>query len=219
MNFGAARRAVLLSAAAILAACSSVPLPSCPPPVAGDVVYVVGQDWHAEIGIPVEELDKNLAFYRDIFPGARVIMFGYGKKTFFTAPPETISEYIIGPVPGPAVIQVVALNVTPLDAYSPEDTLVLHLPPGGSRALSAYIWTDLAKDPAGKPELVAHSENPSGLFYAAQSEYNLFHTCNTWIAETLQASGLPISGDDVIFSSQVMSRVRKAAETQCPVLR
>ena len=117
--------------AAAVSACSSVRPPACPPPITGDVVYVVGQSWHAQIGIPVEELGDDLAFYREIFPGARVIIFGYGKKTFFTAPPETLSEYILGPVPGPAVIQAVGLTVTPMAAYSSENILTLRLPPGG----------------------------------------------------------------------------------------
>jgi hypothetical protein len=179
------------------------------------VVYVTGQKWHTEIGIPVEELGSDLRFYRDIFPGARVIMFGYGKKTFFIAPAGTLSEYLLGPVPGPAAIQVVALKVTPAEAYPPENTITLILPPGGSRALSAYIWNDLAKNNLGKPLIVAHSTNPSGLFYAAQSEYNLFHTCNTWAIDALHEAGLPLSGEGVVFLDQAMTRVHEAAESQC----
>jgi hypothetical protein len=179
------------------------------------VLYVVGQKWHAEIGIPVEELDDHLAFYRKIFPGARVIMFGYGKKTFFTAAPETVSEYFLGPIPGPAVIQVVGLSVTPAEAYPPENTRVLVLPPDGRRSLSAYIWNDLVKDVSGKPLLVAHSADPAGLFYAAQSEYNLRHTCNTWMADALHDTGLPVSGDGVIFLGQAMARVDKVTAGQC----
>jgi hypothetical protein len=63
--------------------------------------------------------------------------------------------------------------------------------------------------------IVAPSTDPDGLFYAAQSEYNLFHTCNAWTADALHEAGLPISGDNVIFSGQVMSRVDEAAESQC----
>jgi len=190
----------LMLIALALTACSSW-TPPCAPPASGDLIYVVGQGWHAEIGIPVEELTGDMAFYRDVFPGARVIIFGYGKKTFFTA--------------HAAVIQAFAINVTPVEAYPPEDTVVLRLPPGGSRALSAYIWQDLIKDASGKPKIVAPSSAPAGLFYAAQSEYNLFHTCNTWAAEALHAAGLPISGDDVIFSGQVMTQIDAVAENQC----
>jgi hypothetical protein len=182
-------------------------------------VYVVEQGWHAEIGIPVEELGKDLAFYREVFSGARVIMFGYGKKTFFTAPPDTISEYFLGPVPGPAVIHVVGLRITPLKAYPPEDTVTLALPPGGSQALSAYIWKDLAKGASGKPIMVAPSTDPAGLFYAVESEYNPFHTCNTWTADALHAAGLPLSSENIIFSGQVMARVDETAENQCRLIR
>lgn len=200
--------------AAALSACNQA-VPSCPLPPASDVLYVTGQGWHAEIGVPVEELDKNLSFYRKTFPGARVIMFGYGKKTFFTAPAATLSEYFIGPVPGPAVIHAVGLRVTPVEAYPPGDTITLALPPGGSKALSAYIWKDLAKDISGRPYIVAHSTDPDGLFYASVSEYNLFHTCNTWTADAVHTTGLTVSGSNVIFSGQIMSRVSKAAENQC----
>ncbi|MDR3425351.1 MAG: DUF2459 domain-containing protein [Alphaproteobacteria bacterium] len=178
-------------------------------------MYVVGDAWHAEIGIPTRELSDGLAFYRKIFPAARVIMFSYGKQTFFTAPPHTLSEYLLGPIPGPAVIQVVALNVMPPEAYPPEDTITLVLPAGGGHALSTYIGNDLATDASGRPQVVAPSTNPDGLFYAARSEYNLFHTCNTWAADALHEAGLPVSGSGVVFSGQVMSRAADAAESQC----
>ena len=214
------RRLCLLFLIFTVSACSSVAQPSCQsPPVAGNVVYVVGREWHAEIGIPAEELDENMSFLREAFPRTRVFMFGYGKKTFFTAPHETMGEYILGPIPGPAVIQAVGLNVAPAEAYPSENTITLLLPPGGSKSLSAFIWKDMTKDSSGKPQIAAHSPNPTGLFYAAQPTYTLFHTCNTWIANALHAAKLPISGDGVIFLSQVMERVKEAAEGQCQFLR
>ncbi len=187
--------------------------------LASDVVYIVGQGWHVEIGIPVTELQDNMSFFRDIFPGARVIMFGYGKKTFFVAPPEAMNEYLLGPFPGAAAIQVVGLSVTPEEAYPTANTITLNLPANGGRSLSAYIWNDLIKDASGIPRMVALSSDPSGLFYAARSEYNLFHTCNTWVAEALHNAGLSVSDERVIFSNQVMDRAAEAAAEQCGVLR
>jgi len=200
-------------------ACGSVAGPGCPPPSAADAVYVVGHGWHVEIGIPVEKLDGNMSFLRSIFPGARVIMFGYGKKTFMIAPPDAISDYLLGPFPGAALIQVVGLSVMPTEAYLPENTGTLFLPENGSQALSAYIWKDLVKDATGKPMMVAQSTHPVGLFFAAQSEYNLSHTCNTWVADILHDAGYSVSGNHVIFSNQVMNRVAEVAEEQCNVLR
>jgi uncharacterized protein (TIGR02117 family) len=208
-----------LCAALAVSACESIVQRACPPPLVGDVVYIVGQGWHVEIGIPVEQLDENMSFYREIFPAARVIMFGYGKKTFFIAPVESVNEYLLGPFPGSAAIQVVGLSVAPTKAYPAENTVTLLLPPHGGQLLSAYIWKDLVKDESGKPQKVAYSSHPSGVFYAAQSEYNLFHTCNTWIADALYNAGLSASADNVIFANQVMSRVTEIAGEQCKALR
>ena len=117
------------------------------------------------------------------------------------------------------MIQVVGLNVTPPEAYPPENTFTLMLPPNGGQSLSAYIWKDIVKDESGKPHMVAPSTNPIGLFYAAQSEYNLFHTCNTWATDALHNAGLSMSGNHVIFSNQIMARVAEIDEEQCKVLR
>ena len=208
----------LLFTVLAVSACGSVVQP-CPAAATSNVIYVVDQGWHVEIGIPVEELGKELTFYREVFVGARVIMFGYGKKAFFTASPATIRQYFLGPFPGPAVIRVVGLNVTPLEVYPPQNTTRLALSVGGRRALSAYIWNDLAKDAMGEPLVVAHSTDPDVLFYAARSEYNLQHTCNRWIADALHDAGLPISGNNVIVSGQVMTRVDKTAQSQCLLTR
>jgi len=202
-----------------VSACGSVARPLCPPSMTGDVVYIVGQKWHVEIGIPVEELDENMSFFRKVFPSARVIMFSYGKKTFFIAPAHAVTDYLLGPFPGPAVIQVVGLSVTPVEAYLPENTATLLLPANGGHSLSAHIWKDIVKDASGKPKMVAYSHNPAGLFYEAQSEYSLFHTCNTWVAEALHDSGFSVSSDNVIFSSQIMARIAETAVEQCKVLQ
>jgi hypothetical protein len=179
-------------------------------------VFVVEQGWHVELGIPVDELDAHLAFLKAVFPGARSIMFGYGKKTFITAPPETVSEYILGPVPGPAVVQVMGISVLPSEAYTAGETVELALPPHGAEALSDYIWDDLRKDDRGKALIAARGDDPASLFYASGSQYNLLHTCNTWAADALQAAGLAVSPDGVIFSGQAMNRSTVAAIAQCP---
>src|SRR5262249_45103518 len=103
--------------------------------------------------------------------------------------------------------------------YDPENTVTLALPPDGAHQLSTYIWEDLAKDDRGAPQIVGPSTDPDGLFYAAASEYNLLHTCNTWAAEALHAAGFLVSGDDVIFPHQVMTQVGETAESQCRLFR
>jgi hypothetical protein len=201
-----------------LAGCGALPGVDCPPALAGhDVVYMLGRGWHTQIGLPADELGGGLAAFRGIFPGAHVVMFGYGKRTFMVAPPDDVSEYVIGPAPGPAVIEAVGLRASPAEAYGKAGLVTLALPPGGAARISAFLWNDLERDAAGNPVLVAPGHYPGSLFYGARSGYNLFHTCNTWVADALHAGGLPVDGDFVVLSGQTMGRAAAAATAQCRV--
>jgi len=208
--------------AALLAGCEGPAAADCAPPSVAervpegpDAVYVLGRGWHTEIGVPADRLAGKLAVFRSIFPGAREVMFGYGKRTFMVARADRVSEYVLGPLPGPALIEAVGLNATPPEAYGGDGVIALTLPPGGMERLSAFIWNDLQHDGADEPLLVAPGRFPGSLFYAARSGYDLFHTCNTWVAEALHAAGLPVATDWLIFSGQTMARAENAA--QCRV--
>ena len=167
--------------------------------------------WHADIAVPAGELSGGLAVFRGIFPGARTIVFGYGKRTFMTARADRLSEYLLGPFPGPAVIEVFALSTTAEQAYGTAGLVTLALPAGGAAALSAFIWDDLDRDRQDHLRLVGPGLFAGSLFYAARSGYALSHTCNTWAAQALHAAGLPVAAEGVVFSGQVMERAESAA--------
>jgi hypothetical protein len=207
-----ARLLVLL---APLAACSLPEIPCASQPAAQEQVYVVDDGWHIQLGLPADRLEGPLAVFRDTFPGARTILFGYGKRTFITAPARSLTEYLLGPIPGPAVIEVNAISVTPPEAYDPSDVIALALPPGGTHALADFIWSDMERDSTGSARLVTYKQSRGSLFYAAISGYSLAHTCNSWAALALHAAGLPISAEDAVFSGQVMSRAADAAISEC----
>ncbi|HTH99157.1 MAG TPA: DUF2459 domain-containing protein [Stellaceae bacterium] len=207
--------AILL--ATLLSACAAWPVaPPCPPPseAEGPVVYVAVDSWHADIGLPSDELTGPLAYFRQVYPNARAIMFGYGKRTFITAPTDSLSEYLLGPVPGPAAIQLLGLSTLPDAAYLPGETVALHLTKEGEAKLEDFIWQDLAKDASGKPKQI-DSSRVGILFYAANSRYTLLHTCNSWAVDALAASGLPLDSHGVIFSGQAMARAQAARARQC----
>jgi len=208
-----------LALPAWLSACSAAPPPQALACQAGPsaTITVLSRGWHTEIGIPATELRGGLTFFRGIFPGARTIMFGYGKRTFMTARADRASEYLLGPFPGPAVIEPIGLSTSVQAAYGPGDEITLTLPADGTTKLSDFIWQDLAKTREGTPVLVGPAAFPAALFYAANSQYTLSHTCNTWVAEALHQAGLPISPDGVVFSGQTMRRAAIAAR-HCPAV-
>ncbi|MEJ0045265.1 MAG: DUF2459 domain-containing protein [Rhodospirillales bacterium] len=93
--------------------------------------------------------------------------------------------------------------------------LALALPPGGAERLSAFLWQSLALDGAGKPRFVGPGRFAGSRFYAAVHGYNLFYTCNSWVADALHAAGLAVDADGVVFSGQTMARVERAAAAEC----
>ncbi len=135
----------------------------------GDTAVIIDHGWHTDIGIPADEMSGPLSVFRSIFPGARSFVFSYGKRTFLTAAPDDWSEYILGPIPGPAAILVIGLSVPPEAGYEPGASVVLPLPDGGAQALSAFLWRELAKDTEGGPRLLGRAWLDGGQFYAAST--------------------------------------------------
>ena len=209
------RRSGWLALCFLLAGCAA-PAPPCGVlPASDDVAYVVDHGWHTDIGIAARALTGPAAIFRTVFPGARAFLFGFGKRTFFTARVESWREYLLGPFPGPGTVLVTGLRVMPDAAYGPAATLEVRLPRGGAARLSAFLWGALAPGRAGNPRLIAPGPYSGSLFYAAAATYTLGYTCNAWTADALRAAGVPVSPAGVVFAGQVMRRARRAAS--CPL--
>jgi hypothetical protein len=186
------------------------PPPPCLPLSETEKVAVVSAGWHSEIAIPVEELSDGLQDIAPQLPGAKTLLFGYGKKTFMTAPPGTVSKYFTGILPGEAAIEVTGIDSDLAQIYKPDEVVTLALPPGGAAKLSAFIRSDLSDNPDGTPAIIAHSDNPPAFVYAANSQYTFLHTCNGWAAQALVAAGVSLSSSRVVTSGRLMGRAREA---------
>jgi len=70
------------------------------------------------------------------------------------------------------------------------DCIALRLTPAQYARLVAYVQQSFQQDASGQLAwLPAHSYGPHDAFYAANSRYSLFHTCNTWANNGLKACG------------------------------
>jgi len=57
------------------------------------------------------------------------------------------------------------------------------------------------------------------LFFTATPNYSAFHTCNTWVAESLAVAALPIHSAGVIFAGQLWTQVRRLEKKQSAIAR
>lgn len=211
-----ARRARRLSLLWLLLAPGGCAGPGAPPPALtrggqDGTVALITHGWHTDIAVPADEISGQLTRFRALFPGAHMLVFSYGKRTFMIAPVHSLGEWIIGPFPGPAAIEVSAISTDAATAYGPAHVQRLPLPPGGPARLSAFLWRAFAKNPAGAPIYIAQGNWPGSLFYEASTPYGLLHTCNRWSAEALRAAGLPVHPQDVILSATLDAQARRLA--------
>jgi hypothetical protein len=206
------RPAIVLGwlAVAAVTACGTVSSP--PPEPQAATVFVIDRGWHTDIGIGVEDVHGPLTTFEQTFPGVRYLVFGFGDRAYLLAQRRMLLDMVGALFPGPGAMLVTALRAPPADAFGAAHVIGLPLSRIQLDRLIGFIWDDLRKDRRGLPLMIADGPYPGSLFYASSETYDLAYTCNTWTAEALYVAGLPVSPDGVIFASQLMHRVRSAAQ-------
>ncbi|TDH63003.1 DUF2459 domain-containing protein [Dankookia rubra] len=194
------RRKTVAAALGLLAGCVRPAPPTCAARPEGAMAWVVDQGWHTEIALDAATLPEPLAGLRALFPGAWTLAFGFGKRSYVLAEAGNISELLLGPLPGPGVIQVKGLRVAPREAW-PGRVTALPLNDEGLAALAGFLWESIA------PEAAAQSLQGS-LFLAASRDYTLGFTCNTWTAAALRRAGLPVDPAGVVLADAVLAQLR-----------
>ncbi len=194
-----------LVAAALLAGCA-VPTPTpCIAPEPALVAWVANYGWHTEIIVPAAGLTGPLAPFRT--PGTTALSFGFGKLDFFVLPNPGLTDFVGGTVPGPAAVRVVTLHVAPARSTSSPLTR-LPLTAESLRALQAFLLAAIVRAPDGTPVIAAAPPDADTKFYAATHGYSLAYTCNAWVADGLDQSGLPMAFG-IEFSGGVMASVAR----------
>lgn len=200
------RKAMALVAPLALAGCTAPAPAPCRPAAAEAAAWVVSHGWHVEIAVRRTMLGAPLARLAAAFPGATALAFGFGKHGFMLAGGGAVEQWLLGPLPGPAVIQVTGLTVPPPEAY-PGRVLALALPEGGIAGLAAFLARSFAWDAEGR--LVPARDEPllGSLYYVAARGYSLLYTCNRWAAEGLYQAGLPVRPEGTLLAGAVLTQL------------
>jgi uncharacterized protein (TIGR02117 family) len=171
-------------------------------------IYVLSGGWHTELGLPVEALSGPLAALKPDFPNARYLVFGWGARDYYMAQNPGIGDLLRATTPGPAVMLVIPLQISPEMFFGASNVFVLPAAQDGIQRLSQFLWDYLATEEKGTPDRIGSGPYPQSVFYTSTGTYNLGHTCNTWTAEALRAAGLPVTAAGVVFAGQVLDQLR-----------
>jgi uncharacterized protein (TIGR02117 family) len=168
-------------------------------------VSVVSHGYHAGIVLPRAPLADvasrrgyaALIAVSERFAAYPFLEIGWGDEGFYRSVPTFASLSVAMAaralfVPGnPSVLHVVGLSYPPRAAFPAADIIALDLSTDGFDRLLASIDATFA--PAGG---VAADDLGPGLygpsrFYRARGTFNIFHVCNHWLADLLDAAGVP----------------------------
>ncbi|HEY3910236.1 MAG TPA: DUF2459 domain-containing protein [Stellaceae bacterium] len=181
------------------------------PPAAprSQIIFVIAGGWHTELALPMAAIEAPLAALTPRFPAARYLAFGWGARSYYMAKHPGFEELLRAATPGPAVMLVIPLAVSPAAFAGPGNVFPLAISPAGAARLARFLWNYLVPAQSPAPRALGPGPDPGSLFYTASGSYDLSHTCNTWTAEALRAAGIPISAAGVVFAGQLIDQLRE----------
>jgi uncharacterized protein (TIGR02117 family) len=207
------RRALLLVAllGVMLAGCATPPPPA--ELTAGpktETIYLIERGWHTDIGIDADQLTPDLAGLHTAFPGATVLVIGFGARAYLLHGQHDLGDMAAALVPNPGALLVTGLDAPPPAAFPAYPVVTLHVSPRGLARLNRFL-ADSFDHTGSTLRQISPGPYPGSAFYGATETYSGVFTCNTWSAEGLQTAGLPVHADGVLFAGDVTDQARRSA--------
>lgn len=168
-------------------------------------VVLVSNGYHAGLVIPlgpVAEVASRGGMTAVLPVATRFRQFewieiGWGDGDFYRSTPTAASLQItlaaralLGLGNG-SVLHVVGIAGKPEDVFAGADATRIKLSKAGFERVIARIDQSFALSSDRQPKILGPGLYGPSLFYRAEGHFNLFRVCNHWIADLLDAAGIP----------------------------
>ncbi len=171
-------------------------------------VFIVHDSWHAAIVLRRDDLSTATLPELADFPDARFIEFSWGDQDYFPDPSSGFSMALKAAFwSSGSVVHLVGSNDDPRKFYPKAEVIELRLSPTAFNRLIGFLSQSfLRHDSKGRaqasPGLYGYSR-----FYPSNRKFSLLNTCNTWVAQTLETAGLPLSASRVVTAGQLAEQL------------
>jgi hypothetical protein len=97
-------RSIIAALCVGLAGCTA-PTPSTDPTEGPrtETVYLIQRGWHTDIGMAADQLGSSLGRLRSVFPGVKVVLFGFGERAYLLRREPGFTDMLAALIPGPGV--------------------------------------------------------------------------------------------------------------------
>jgi uncharacterized protein (TIGR02117 family) len=163
-------------------------------------IYLIDNDFHSDLALPRQALAGAPALARAaaMTTNAPWILVGWGDQRFYEGQGVSLerageaARALFWPGNG-AVVHLEGIADQPDMAFVNEHARAIELSNAGLSRLVARVDRSLATDAKGAPEPAPGSAWADEAFFVSGERFDLFHQCNHWTAEALNAAGLPVS--------------------------
>jgi len=173
-------------------------------------IFIVHNSWHASIVISRDDLGVSALPELSDFPDAKFIEFSWGDQDFFPDPDSGVWAALRAAFwSGGSVLHMVGFSQNVYQFYGGAEVFTLRLTPAALQQVIGHISQSFTRDNSSKrakaaPGLFAYSR-----FYPANGKFSLLRTCNTWVAEALEAAGIPIFPESVVTAGSLASQLAR----------
>ena len=174
-------------------------------------IHLVNTGWHVGIILPIDNVLKRNLPETVNFSAKKYIEIGWGDKTFYKASNPSFSMAFDALLKSTSsVIHLYGFNQTIRTTFKKAEIIELDLEEQNYIKLLYFIHKSLKRnaDGSGRLEGSGLYGKENSFFYAANGQFHMFNTCNTWVANAIQSAGIEINSYNIVTSDSLMDAVR-----------
>ena len=174
-------------------------------------IYLVKQMWHTGIVFNTSDIDSSIWPEIKYFKDFKYIDVGWGDSAFYQDPDFNLvlaAEALF--VPTPSTLRIEGL-FSSIDNYikSSDKAVEIKLTQSQLDKLCKYIHDNYYRNKQHKLIVYDKEEGGKIIFYKANGKYDLFNTCNTWVARGLKKAGFKNIDDNLILVKELFQQAGK----------
>jgi uncharacterized protein (TIGR02117 family) len=185
-------------------------------------VVLVSNGYHAGLALPRQQFAElarakgwpALVSVSTRFRHYEWIEVGWGDAAFYRSTPTTddlqwgLAWRALSGQGAETALHVVGLETEPERAFPAASLVRIRLSPEGFARLGLKVEESFAFDESHRPQEMGPGLYGPSLFYKATGRFNLFRVCNHWIADLLDAAGVPTTPLIAVLPAGLLADLR-----------
>jgi uncharacterized protein (TIGR02117 family) len=172
-------------------------------------VFVIGHAYHTGLVLRARDLPDTWPARED-FASAEFLELGWGARDYYPLDDPGVWRALrVLFTRSASTIYLVPIARPPVRAMPDAEVIELRLPDESFARLLEYVGRSYTLDSSGRPVTVPAGPRQAGRFYESPLVFNMFSSCNVWVARTLEAAGLPVDPASAMTAGMLLRQVRR----------